>query len=228
MKHLMWLRPLLIIYSIALMAGLWEVTSVQRGYPPEHDPELDRQATARMADLFGQLYADRMVAYHMKGYHAFREHRLEEARQHFERALAIDNKDTKLLYRYAQTLVLLDEDQGEIDAAIEAWRRNFPHSRFPDPRQILSQHYVRGYQAFKQNRLQDARKHFERALAVGQLDEHLLYNYALTLVLLEEDPVQVSGAVEAWRRNFPHSHHPDPRLIREMVPASQPPARDRP
>jgi hypothetical protein len=62
---------------------------------------------------------------------------------------------------------------------------------------------------------QKAREHFESALATGfKSDEQLLYYYALTLVLLKEDPEKINAAVRTWRVNFPKSALPDPRTVR--------------
>ena len=57
-----------------------------------------------------------------------------------------------------------------------------------------------------QPQLEEARLHYERALAAGlRSDENLHYNYALTLMRLRAESSQIEQSIAAWRRDFPHS-----------------------
>jgi hypothetical protein len=57
-----------------------------------------------------------------------------------------------------------------------------------------------------QKRLNEAREHYERALAAGlRSEENLQYNYAVTLMQLRADPSEIEKAIAKWQRDFPHS-----------------------
>ena len=72
---------------------------------------------------------------------------------------------------------------------------------------------------FVEGDLTKARRYFERALATGyKTDESLLYDYAILLILIREQPAQIDAAAAAWRRNFPSSKRPDPRTLRLSAP----------
>jgi hypothetical protein len=59
---------------------------------------------------------------------------VQEARRHFEQGIAAGKHIEDLYYGYVQLLRSTGAPQREIDAAYEAWRRNFPLSTRPDPR----------------------------------------------------------------------------------------------
>lgn len=60
---------------------------------------------------------------------------LKAARAHFEAALATGEKTNEdLFYYYAVTLVRMRARPEEIDAAVKAWRFNFPYSDRSDPK----------------------------------------------------------------------------------------------
>lgn len=76
--------------------------------------------------------------------------------------------------------------------------------------------YFKGLLAIQEQRPREARKYFERALALSdndENDERLVYYYSLVLIGLNEDSVRIDDAVDRWRRRFPHSTRPDPRRI---------------
>jgi tetratricopeptide (TPR) repeat protein len=54
---------------------------------------------------------------------------LQKAREHYERALAAGlRSEENLQFNYAVTLMQLRADPAEIERAIAAWQRDFPHS----------------------------------------------------------------------------------------------------
>src|SRR5688572_3130255 len=62
----------------------------------------------------------------------------------------------------------------------------------------------------RDRRLQEAARHYERALAGGlKSNEDLHYNYALVLMRLGAEPARIDEAVARWRRNFPNSQNVD-------------------
>lgn len=83
-------------------------------------------------------------------------------------------------------------------------------SRYPElPRSI----YQRGLRALQDRELHLAKRSFEKALSAGYYtNESLLHNYALLLIALREPPAEIDRAAELWRKHFPQSRNPDPRL----------------
>lgn len=76
-----------------------------------------------------------------------------------------------------------------------------------DPREIQQRpELLEKFLADLHQQLEEARGHYERALAAGlRSEENLQYNYALTLMRLRADPEQIDRAIANWRRDFPHS-----------------------
>lgn len=76
-------------------------------------------------------------------------------------------------------------------------------------------HYQRGMIArFVRRDDPEARRHFEQALATGiKTNEDLLYEYAVVLAVINESPKTVDAAIANWRRNYPQSKRPDPRVV---------------
>lgn len=63
-----------------------------------------------------------------------------------------------------------------------------------------------------------AARHYERAIELGlKSDEELYYHYALTLILIKDDPDRIDRAIAAWRLNFPFSEKPDLNLQRQTI-----------
>lgn len=63
---------------------------------------------------------------------------LQGLRAQWERALSIGDKDNETAYyNYACNLLQLNASDEEIEAAITAWRVNFPHSKRVHPRQLI-------------------------------------------------------------------------------------------
>ncbi len=119
-----WLRRyrfLILIYTAATLAGLWEYR--HPGPPPEP------------AELMLDLYPDSSEIQYKIGRYFESQNELTRARHHFEKALSTRVKtDENLFWHYAYVLVRLNADKKEIDAAIEKWKYNFPESERPDPR----------------------------------------------------------------------------------------------
>jgi hypothetical protein len=63
---------------------------------------------------------------------------LEDVRDALQAAIdrrgASDQEE--LFHFYAFILVKLNEDRDQVDAAVELWRKHFPHSNKPDPREF--------------------------------------------------------------------------------------------
>lgn len=128
------LRWLLVIYGLAAIVACWDITSVQRGEPHTSEPVLDYpDVTANYAGVSRELYPNRISTQFWTGYAAFQQGRFVDARTHFEAAIAKDPKNNMLLYSYAVTLAVLDEHSAETEAAIAAWKWNYPHSSLQDP-----------------------------------------------------------------------------------------------
>lgn len=119
-----WLRRyrfLILVYTAAALAGLWEFL-----HPgPVGEP----------AELMLELYPDSAEVQYKLGRIFESQHDLIRARFHFENALKTKVKtDENLVWHYAVTLVRLNADPRLIDEAIANWRYNFPESEKPDPR----------------------------------------------------------------------------------------------
>jgi tetratricopeptide (TPR) repeat protein len=222
MQWLRSLRSLAIIYGIALVVACWEYTQVQHGDPQPDPLRRDLDRVERLSDVYGKLYPRRRSPAYYQGFEAFHRRDYAKAREYFEQALAADDKDENLLYEYAETLVRLEESPEVVNRAVAAWRWNFPFSQFPDPRDeqpglVDSPEYMKGVDALLHLDLETARRYFERDLAAGTRSEQLLYNYALTLLLMNEDPTKIERVIRQWKRDYPFSTQPDPRQAVEQL-----------
>ena len=124
-----------LLFAAVGVAGLLEF----KGGVTKPDADLvDTSGLTEDADLILKLYPDSPEADYIRGVNAkFLRFNLEEARQHFERALATGIKAHEdLLYDYAIVLFLLQADSTEVDAAFAAWRENAPGSSKPDQREF--------------------------------------------------------------------------------------------
>ena len=55
-----------------------------------------------------------------------------------------------------------------------------------------------------------AADHYAQCLAAGlRSDENIIYNYAVSLMLIEADRSEVEAAIAQWRRDFPTSQRRD-------------------
>lgn len=70
----------------------------------------------------------------------FRDTDLNTIREYFETALAKKSRtDENLYYHYVEILIRLNAPQSKIDAATAEWKRIFPLSERPDPREVFAQ-----------------------------------------------------------------------------------------
>jgi hypothetical protein len=116
-------RFLIVVYALATSVGLWEYS--RRDAPPPNGP------TAELIDL--EVYPTSPNAEYTKGVLRMGAGELEQARKHFERALATGVKTNENLFRfYTNVLIELKEDPQTIDDAFAMWRWNFPHSEARD------------------------------------------------------------------------------------------------
>jgi tetratricopeptide (TPR) repeat protein len=138
-------RFLVWVYAPALAIAGWEIAAVHQANPgSDRNAALvnlgyslaKQQLLEEQMQLFEELYPDRPQTGTYRGTDALLvAGSLEEARRQFEAALATGVKtDERLLYYYACTLVLEQEDPEKIDAAIANWRKNFPRTVYRDPR----------------------------------------------------------------------------------------------
>ena len=66
--------------------------------------------------------------------------------------------------------------------------------------------------------LREAAQHFERAISMGlKSEESLYYNYALTLIRIQGDPVRIDRAIADWRREFPFSERRELEQRRKSI-----------
>ena len=142
-------RLLLIVYGLAITVGVWEVSQRSVAVDLFLDPD------ANYTDALTTLYPERGESYYVKALQAIlcseaeEQHRpvpstcqqynsrelVREVRLQFDRSLRTGIKHEQgLYYEYLQFLVLTKAKRSEIEAAYQAWRRNFPLSRLPDPR----------------------------------------------------------------------------------------------
>ncbi len=133
-------RFLIIAYGLALLAAIWEIAGGiydEEKAPNEQIRQTEQRHVKDYAKFLQEFYPDSSRAQYYRGIEALiaQPPRLEEARRHFEDALAPGVKtDEQLLYYYAVTLVLQGEDPEKIEEAIADWRWNHPRSTAPDPR----------------------------------------------------------------------------------------------
>ena len=66
---------------------------------------------------------------------------MESIRNLFEVALSVNPKMSQnLYYNYVEILIQAKASQDEIDAAAMEWKRLFPLSKRPDPREFFGAH----------------------------------------------------------------------------------------
>jgi hypothetical protein len=142
-------RFLIVVYGLAAAVASWEFAHRGRAVNLYLDPH------ANFADTLHELYPQRGEAHYEKAIQAtlclqslslrqpvpgpcrqFDGQDLRrEIRREFEQALDTRIKTREgLYYHYLQILVGSQAPPNEIDAAYQAWRRNFPLSQLPDPR----------------------------------------------------------------------------------------------
>ena len=221
LKWLSALKLLLLIYGLVVIIGWWETMAVQRGEPRTNDPVLDYpDLTASYAGVSRELYPNRMSSKFWNGYVAFQHGNFPEAKRLFEAALAEEPKDRELLYSYAVTMAVLDDDSPETAAAIAAWEWNYPHARLQDPREVARATHVNpalaaGMAALQANEFELAWRKLGEALQIGidnnSVSEELVYHYTLAMILAGAPEEHVELAIGHWREKFPGSSLPDPR-----------------
>lgn len=155
-----WLREyrfLAVIYSLAAVAGFFEITGLDTKYEPGlAQPEWFLDPECNLSDVAAELYPDRVGTKYYRGYQAamcyfegpykspvcnqFRRGDLTEVCALMEQALATgDKSNEQLFYYYAGLLLRTDASPEKISEAIRAWRVNFPKSGLPDPRVLYQQ-----------------------------------------------------------------------------------------
>jgi tetratricopeptide (TPR) repeat protein len=210
------IKGLLLIYAFVALCSWYEISQVHRGQNPSSQGHMeDSGVLHRMGDAYRGRFPDDVATHYALGSAAMADQRFEDARPHFERALAYGNKDEDLFYAYAVTMAYLEEGSAATQKAIDEWKRNYPFSTRADPRQVIAKvdtpEYLIGEECMINGQFKEAREHFERDLAAGSKTEALLYNYVLTLLMLKEDAAQVNKAVEAWKSAHPHSTRRNPQ-----------------
>jgi tetratricopeptide (TPR) repeat protein len=211
-------RSLLVVYGVAAVFALVEYYSVRGGSDRVDEPFVNRpEIMAQLAETYMQLYPDQSMAHYLRGTLAYKEQDHQRAREHYEQALRTNGSSENALYEYALNLVAQGEPESRIEAAVRQWQWHYPKSKRPDPRAALPQSpYDLILAAGKDAELGEfvsARVKYERAFALGDRSEALLYNYTLTLLLLGERQELIDRAAGDWRIAFPGSEREDPRVV---------------
>ncbi len=132
-------RFLLLIYGFALFAGWLEYRDRRTSRPPDQPGEVLAELYPHSSEIqyiLARGFEKQGAEQKLRGQNAESHASFEEARKHFENALATGVKtEEKLFYHYALTLVFLQADSTEIDRAITKWRYNFPDTKEIDPRE---------------------------------------------------------------------------------------------
>ncbi|MEX2286011.1 MAG: hypothetical protein WD648_02910 [Planctomycetaceae bacterium] len=137
MERLQQYRFLAIVCGLAILAGAWEfiksrehsstVNPVKTGAPQVPDVPPDRK-------VFGEVFPQTPNAEFDRGMELYAAKDYPQAMAHFRKALATGVKTHEdLLWYNVLTLLRLKADEAEIDAAVDNWRHNFPHSGKQDP-----------------------------------------------------------------------------------------------
>ncbi len=126
MRRLERFRFLAVVCIPVLIAGLLEVYDPD-GVGSELEPE---QFQAEWRDL----YPEHDHARRLEARELIRVGQYQEARELLEAVIATEVKTNEdVLYDYITLLKTMDAAQADIDAAVELWRRNYPHSQYADP-----------------------------------------------------------------------------------------------
>ncbi|MEO1983552.1 MAG: WD40 repeat domain-containing protein [Fuerstiella sp.] len=126
-------RLILLFSAMAIVLGGLELSGQVQ---PTAATSTDRISLSEESGLILQLYPNSPEADYVRGMRA-RHLRfdLQVARQHFEKALASGIKaHHSLMYDYAVVLFLMEAPQDEVDAAIDAWKKNDPAAGAASPR----------------------------------------------------------------------------------------------
>lgn len=220
MKYLLSFRTLILVYAAAAVFASVEIAVVRDGLHRHVDPNVNRlEVMEGIAETYNSLYPQRPTSHYVLGAVAFKKNDRPLAREHFELALAMNGHQENVLYDYSVNLVLQAADPKQINEAIENWRWHYPKSPRPDPRLAADPRspagdtadYLAGIAAFRKLRFREARRHFEKDLAAGSDSEQLFYNYALTLLFLDEEDMRIDSVIGQWRSSYPNSNLDDPR-----------------
>ncbi|MBC8355373.1 MAG: hypothetical protein H8E66_25630 [Planctomycetes bacterium] len=116
------------VLGLTLLAALWELTEPD----PEGSPNLKV-----FPSMWAELYPESAATYYVLARAAAEQGDLEEARLHFERALAKEDKTNEdLYYDYAVLLVRMRADRKALHQAVSDWKRYFPMSARRDPSKV--------------------------------------------------------------------------------------------
>jgi tetratricopeptide (TPR) repeat protein len=217
-------RSLFAVFFAAGLIAALEIIHVRNGFHRTAPANVnDPQVMESLANTYYELYPERGMPHYVRGAVAIKQENYQSAREHLERALALNNFGENVLYDHAVNLIRLGESQDLIDASIRRWRWHYPKSRRPNPATLDiypqdvpsspedSPEYLAGRAALLNLNFEEARRYFEEDLAAGCTSEQLLYNYSLTLLFLEETSDVVDDAIDQWRAHYPDSNRLDPR-----------------
>jgi len=114
---------------LLVLAFLWEV------YSP--DPQQDISPVG-YADVVVDLFPEDPKSLFYLGLDAmYAKGDLVKAKEYFEAALDKGDKTNEQLFlAYANCLILLNHPDAKIEAVIQKWKKNFPHSKRRDPREL--------------------------------------------------------------------------------------------
>ncbi len=128
-------RLVLLLVTLAVVFGVVELLGRVTSDEP---PFSDFGGLREESRLIRELYPDSPDAEYFRGVEArYLRLDLDEAREHFERALASGIRSRpELSYDYAVVLYLMGATDAEVDAAVTDWRTNNPSATDPPPRSL--------------------------------------------------------------------------------------------
>lgn len=209
---------LLLILGVSTAFATAEILFVHGGFTSKSQHTQQPLVMKAIAETYQQIYPQRPMSHYVRGAIAFKQQRFGEAEKYFAEAIQQHGTQENMLYDYAVNLVLQRASQEKIDQAIREWQRHYPDSKRPVPQMSEpvpvgdSEVYLQGVAALRAREFGAARRYFEREIATGSRSEPLLYNYSLTLVLLEEEDQVIEEAIALWHEHFPNSQREDPRI----------------
>ena len=95
----------------------------------EGTPQLQGESLHALSTVLIDLFPDKAAPNLMMGKALADRGKLEEARQHLEKSLAINRRSEALLFVYARLLLDMGEDPAIVRPIIEEIRRDYPKSR---------------------------------------------------------------------------------------------------
>ena len=135
MRYLKSLRFFAYLGAIGVGIGFFELRQTRTyGHLAERDgakgtPQLQGESLHDLSTVLLDLFPDKAAPNLMMGKALADRGKLEEARQHLEKSLAINRRSEALLFVYARLLLDMGEDPAVVRPIVEEVRRDYPSSR---------------------------------------------------------------------------------------------------